>query len=185
MERSMYDHATDCRESCPTCAQNGAQLRNGPPLQKSCARSIELLKWYTQVPGDHLSVSMCPHRRRWTGGFDAAALLRTKSLFTTVLSMPHVQIVIVALGLLQTGFGLHSLAAKMRTVPSAHCAKVGVSLRREHRQIPVHASGWHFGLLLNGCKVPGGKRSATDTTQVLTFTDNVDFNGFYLTPTAI
>ena len=122
---------------------------------------------YTQVPGDHLSVSMCPHRRRWTGGFDAAALLRTKSLFTTALSMPHVQIAIFALGLLQTGFGLHSLSAKMNTVPNAHCAKVGVSLRSAQRQIQAHASEWHFGLLFNGCKVSGGTRSVTETMQVL------------------
>jgi len=142
---------------------------------------------YTQVPGDHLSVAMRPHRRRWTGGFDAAALLRSKSFFSTVLSMPHVQIVIFALGLLQTGLGLDSLAAKMQSVPNAHCAKVGVSLRSAHSQIQEHASGWHFGLLLNGCKVPGGELSAgeqttTSTTQVLTFIDDVDFNGFYFTP---
>ena len=151
---------------------------------KSDNSVVCLLHRYTQVPGDHLSVSMCPHRRRWTGGFDAAALLRTKSLFTTALSMPHVQIAIFALGLLQTGFGLHSLSAKMNTVPNAHCAKVGVSLRSAQRQIQAHASEWHFGLLFNGCKVSGGTRSVTETMQVLTFTDNVDFNGFYLTPTA-
>ena len=138
---------------------------------------------YTQVPGDRLSLSMCPHRRRWTGGFDAAALLRNKSWLTTVLSVPHVQIVIVALGLLQTGVGLQMLGAKVHIVPNAHCAKVGVSFHSAHRQIQVHASGWHFGLLLNRCKVPGGERSSTNTSQVLTFTDNVDFNGFYFTPT--
>jgi len=156
----------------------------------ACRRGLQLLTWYTQVPGNRLSMWMQPHRsthfhagRQVPSGarFDLAAVLNSRSFFTTLLTMRSAQLVVFALGLWWTAFGMHAIAASVFAGrPLAQCAKVGITLR--HGDV-VHGAAprerLELGLLAAGCRVEGGEQSYAADAQMhmVTFPGPVEFNG--------
>jgi len=153
----------------------------------NCVRSLQLITWYGQTPGNHLSRLVMPHQRKWEQGADLQALLRSKAFFTTAFTMRYVTLLFMALGLAQLYAGFSQLPEKLMATSTAKCAVVRVtphSLRNgEPVFASVNASDWEFGLLYNGCTVPMGKPSAdpAQASRRLIFAEPVEFNGYYLT----
>lgn len=177
---------------CSSCA-----ARFGECNCTKCARSLQLITWYGQVPGNILSRCMFPHCRQWVHGVDLQALLRSNNFFTTAFTMRYVQwaLLLLALGQLCVGLSMLPAAAeRLITTTSAKCAVARVtphSLRNgEPVSVSINVTDWEVGLLWNKCKVPGGKLSVLGAARVIDFNKHtlsidfkkmVEFNGFYLT----
>ena len=167
------DHA-----HCASC-----EARFGECNCSKCKMSLDLITWYGQVPGNIRSMSILPHLQKST---NFKALLRSRVFFTTALTIKYVQWSLVVLGLAQLCIGFSMLPAlpeKLITV-SSKCTVARLTPHSLRNGLPVltsvNATDWSFGLLLNRCTVPGGKLSVLGATRVLSFTQPVQFNGFYL-----
>jgi len=112
---------------------------------RDCVRCLHLITFYGQIPGNKLSLLICPHRSHVSDGFDLRLLLRTKSLFTIYLTFRYVQYIMLFLGIVMIGSAYwYNLPKEMMTIPSAFCAVVAV--RPHLSDMHVNVEDWELEL---------------------------------------